>query len=600
MINSRGRGVPGCIASRALLAVLGLCAVGAPVSADGKPLIERVEPSVGAPGSVVRISGRRLRGQTQVQIGETALQIELCTPNLISARIAPGTASGRLSVRTQGGQVDGPDFTVSGAPAAPKIEHFQPPRAAAGAPLTIQGRGFSTRLAHNTVLFGAVPAIVSAATSTQLQVVVPQGASAGPISVRVQGAGEARSAAAFEPVPGLAISELTPRRAKRGERVELRGSGFDSRSKVFLGELALRVLELTPTRIVVALGLAAESGRVRVEGKAGQRVYAPAELEVIAPPELRAFSPVAGPPGTRIALEGSHLGSAEALAVKLGGQSLPLLSRSPTQLVVELPPAARSGKLAIELADFAPVLSAREFAVTEPLRFTAVRPQGGPVGSEVVLEGRGFAPRTSDNAVRFAGVTAEVLAVEPTPPRSAGEAQTSRSAGEAQTPRSAGEAQTPRSAGEAQTPRSAGEAQTPRSAGEAQTPRSAGDGPSVPEQLRVRVPAAKSGPIEVQVGAQRETSRAPFIVTTPPRVSRVSAELVSVAGELTLSGSGFGENPALVRVTLADRPLSVLSVRDDAIVVRAPPEPDSGELAVHVALQGSARYAKPIRVVAAR
>jgi hypothetical protein len=62
-------------------------------------------------------------------------------------------------------------------------------------------------------------------------------------------------------------------------------------------------------------------------------------------------------------------------------------------------------------------------------------------------------------------------------------------------------------------------------------------------------------------------------------------------------GTCFGQTPALVRVTLDGLPLLVISVRDDAIVVRAPLEAMAGSLGVRVALQGSALYPRAIRVV---
>jgi hypothetical protein len=112
----------------------------------------------------------------------------------------------------------------------------------------------------------------------------------------------------------------------------------------------------------------------------------------------------------------------------------------------------------------------------------------------------------------------------------------------------------------------------------------------------VRVPEAKTGPIAVELAGQRVASRAAYVVTSPPRIAKVSAEDLHTEAELAISGSGFGESPALVHVSLADRALRVISVNDQQLVVELPSEALEGELMVRVALQGAVSYPRPIRV----
>jgi hypothetical protein len=118
-------------------------------------------------------------------------------------------------------------------------------------------------------------------------------------------------------------------------------------------------------------------------------------------------------------------------------------------------------------------------------------------------------------------------------------------------------------------------------------------------ELHLRVPAAPSGPFVIQVGDARVQTRDPFVVTHPPRIRAVSAATIAVGESFEVNGDGFGSSAALVRVSLGDRSLAVISVRDDRIVVRAPSETMSGQLSVRVALQGGALYPIPIRIIAA-
>ncbi|MFN6087153.1 MAG: IPT/TIG domain-containing protein, partial [Cyclobacteriaceae bacterium] len=65
----------------------------------------------------------------------------------------------------------------------PTITSFTPTSGATGTTVTITGTGFNTTPANNIVIFGATPATVTAATSTQLTVTVPVGATYAPITV---------------------------------------------------------------------------------------------------------------------------------------------------------------------------------------------------------------------------------------------------------------------------------------------------------------------------------------------------------------------------------------------------------------------------------
>jgi gliding motility-associated-like protein len=71
------------------------------------------------------------------------------------------------------------------APAIPTITSFTPASGQIGTTVTITGTNFDSNPANNTVHFGATKAIVTAATSTQLTVTVPTGATYEPISVLV-------------------------------------------------------------------------------------------------------------------------------------------------------------------------------------------------------------------------------------------------------------------------------------------------------------------------------------------------------------------------------------------------------------------------------
>jgi len=72
-------------------------------------------------------------------------------------------------------------------PGVPVITSFAPSSGFPGSTVTVLGSNFSPMAASNIVYFGAVRAVVTAASATSLTVLVPAGATYGPITVTVDG-----------------------------------------------------------------------------------------------------------------------------------------------------------------------------------------------------------------------------------------------------------------------------------------------------------------------------------------------------------------------------------------------------------------------------
>src|SRR5690242_7416854 len=84
------------------------------------------------------------------------------------------------------------------ATSVPVLLSFSPPSGVAGTVVNISGSNFDPTPGNNIVYFGAVRAAVSAASSTNLIVIVPVGATFAPITETVNGL-TASSSATFLP-----------------------------------------------------------------------------------------------------------------------------------------------------------------------------------------------------------------------------------------------------------------------------------------------------------------------------------------------------------------------------------------------------------------
>jgi hypothetical protein len=144
------------------------------------PIITSFAPVVGITGTIVTITGTNFSNVTDVKFGGvSASSFTVNSSTTISATVGAG-ASGSVSVSTAS---NGIAALAGFSYGAPTITGFTPASGIIGSTVTITGTNFNSTPANNTVYFGAVRATVSAATSTQLSVLVPAGATYHPITV---------------------------------------------------------------------------------------------------------------------------------------------------------------------------------------------------------------------------------------------------------------------------------------------------------------------------------------------------------------------------------------------------------------------------------
>lgn len=141
------------------------------------PSIKQFSPAMGLDGTIVTVYGNNFRNISSVKFGGTeAASYTIVNDTTLTAVVNKG-ASGELTITNNFGTGTGKAF-VYGVP--PMITSFSPQAAAAGTTVTISGKNFSNA---PIVYFGTVKAVVTAASSTSLQVTVPVTADYKPISV---------------------------------------------------------------------------------------------------------------------------------------------------------------------------------------------------------------------------------------------------------------------------------------------------------------------------------------------------------------------------------------------------------------------------------
>jgi len=489
-----------------------------------RPVIERLRPTAGPPGTEVDVIGRHFTGGMMF-LGERQLPPVRQSPNRWTVRIPEDARTGRVQVRTAGGSFRGPEFRVIPPPPSPTVSGVTPDRARPGTTVVIEGTEFSARPGETEVRFGEAEAVVRNATPTRLEVVVPEGGRSGPIEVRVRYAAEVAKSPLFTVQQPTAITAIEPPVGPPGSEITLRGTGFSNRARdlrVLVGGRRARVLQATETTVVVRTPGNVRTGPVVVDVRGAGRGVSSSPFIVQPTPVLSGFSPAETLAGRRVTLRGRHFGDdPEVVTVTLDGREVPVASVRDRELVVTIPDGARSGDFAVTVRGVGPATTEAPFLVLAPMRIGDVTPRSGPPGTEVTLSGTGFSTDPENIRVTLAGTVLEVIS-------------------------------------------------------------------STTTEAKVRIPdEAESGPFIVSVdnGGSARTPT-PFLVTRPPLVAGFAPAQAMVGDSVVITGSHFGDSRNAVVVRLGGRPMRVRSVADDRIEVEVPRGAESGRITVAVRLQG--------------
>jgi RHS repeat-associated protein len=267
-------------------------------------LVRNVDPNLAA-APVVTIAGTGERGL----VNGSGNQARFFTPRGIAV-----AQSSAIIVADSGNHV------LRKVLVPPVINSLAPNRSRAGATVMIDGERFDGRSPdRNTVSFtkaggGQTQAQVISATRAALNVLVPEDAATGRVTVRTEG-GTATSSADFEFVPRPVIIDFNPKSGAIASIITITGTGLKSTQGEtvvsFAGAGGSRVNAInassSPIEVRAIVPSGAVTGPITLQTEGGSATTAAIFQVLVATPSITAFNPTSGEVGSTVTLTGVNL-----------------------------------------------------------------------------------------------------------------------------------------------------------------------------------------------------------------------------------------------------------------------------------------------------
>ena len=368
-----------------------------PFRLDLPPVVTRFAPRRGGPGTQIEVYGRHFRDGDWVALSGRRLPLVQIREGQISVTVPAGARSGPVEIgrgtfRTSARGT----FEVIHPPT---LTSFVPTRGEAGSRVTLTG----THLAGAKIFYGTRQLrVIEARGETALVVEVPAGAG-DQVFRAVTRAGEAQTRGPFQVMEYALVRDARPRKATAGSTLTLIGTRLDSADRYTIGGKPLEVSGRSATSVTVKLPRGASSGPIEYVSH-GRRMKTPFSIEVLATPVLAAFSPAAGPVGTKIIIRGANFD--RSTEVRLGKLSLPVKKVSANEIIAVVPKGAGGREYLYLEGNGARVRSDQMFEVRVAPVINAASPEEGLPGTQVTVRGRWF---TDGTEIQFGGTRARVI-----------------------------------------------------------------------------------------------------------------------------------------------------------------------------------------------
>lgn len=363
------------------------------------PLVTSFSPQSGSSPTLVAIFGANFSasGTTVVFSGTNAsVEATYIAATEVEAAVPPGAATGPITVITTAGTNVSTNIFTSGT--LPTITGFSPTVAAYGTNIVISGGNF---FSPAIVKFNGTTASATITSTTELDATVPSGATTGPITVTTA-YGSVTTSSNFTTSAGPIITNFSPALGEAGTAVTIGGFNltpvtsltFNGKAGTITGYGANYILAFPPSGSGI--------GPIKVFTSTSSFTTSNNFTNATGP-IITDFSPVLGPVGSPVTIDGINFTS--ATTVKFGNTAASPTLVGDTQISAKVPAGATTGAISVT-GNSTTYTTSSNFTVTstKPV-ITGSDPLFGVRGSTVTINGANFTS-LANSAVEFNGVTA--------------------------------------------------------------------------------------------------------------------------------------------------------------------------------------------------
>jgi uncharacterized repeat protein (TIGR01451 family) len=318
-------------------------------------IITGFSPAIGPVGTPVSIYGMNFTAATTVQFGAIGAKPTVVSDTELYALAPPGAITAPIKVGDDtGSSVSSSNFVVTGA--GPYITGTVPASGVRGQSIRINGVNF-TNLTASAVQFDGVTATYETPTSTTaLSAAVPAGASTGRITVN-NSSGSGVSPALFYLQPW--ITGFGAPGGIVNSTLLLYGRSLTNATSVTVNGVEYEFTN-SNSQIGAIIPTNATTGLVEVTTPGGIFISTN-DFDIL--PKIYSFSPVIGPAGTVVTIDGTSLFNVNN--VEFGGVSATPISVSTNEVQVAVPSGAKSGPLTV-VTQYGANVSTNDFTATKP------------------------------------------------------------------------------------------------------------------------------------------------------------------------------------------------------------------------------------------
>ena len=226
------------------------------------------------------------------------------------------------------------------------------------------------------------------------------------------------SEASMTGTPVLSITGLSSTSAVVGSTISIYGNNFSSTTNnnivIFSNNKYATVTYADTTRLDVTVPQWTQSGPITVNAN-GQTATSASSFSVPAP-TITSFSPTQAPVGSQITITGTNFSLNTYLndnQVSFNGAYANIISGNATQLVVNVPYNASTGKITVQTTGGS-TQSTNDFNVLPDPIANSASPLSGPIGTQVTISGTFYDFNTANYQVLIQGIPATINSVNST------------------------------------------------------------------------------------------------------------------------------------------------------------------------------------------